>query len=135
MTDKHLEIADFIENLAITDKFIGMDDAEIERYIFTAEQILELFLDIPEDFKKSEKYVKLVGFETIYIVTSPMIFKDLFSEYEGLKKFGVEGAVNGEVWDIRPSWLGPYAKMIADAAGLDQIAQSGTTFRENFSVY
>lgn len=135
MTEKHLEIANFIENLAITDKFIGMEDAEIERYIFTAEQILELFLDIPEDFKATEKYVKLVGFETIYIVTSPMIFKDLFSEYEGLKKFGVEGAVNGEVWDIRPSWLGPYAKMIADAAGLDQIAQSGTTFRENFSVY
>ena len=129
------QIISFIESLIIAKDFAALTSSEKEKYVFTAEQLLALFFNIPEDFKETEKYVQLVAFETVYIFTSPMIFKDLFSEYEGLKKFGVEGAVNGEVWDIKPSWLGPYAKMIADAAGLDQIASSGDTFRENFSVY
>lgn len=93
---------DSLENIKLylskrinTEEFLSLDDEELEKYMNTSLYLLNTFYDFS---KATEEVVRvpIIAEEMLYLSYSNIDF-DLFSNYEGLLKFGVEGAVNGTV--------------------------------------
>lgn len=93
---------DSLENIKLylskrinTEEFLSLGDEELEKYMNTSLYLLNTFYDFSKATEDQVR-VPIIAEEMLYLSYSNIDF-DLFSNYEGLLNFGVEGAVNGTV--------------------------------------
>lgn len=115
MTDFTAQIDEIFYKEAY-DALSAEDKTKVQNF---AEVVLARHFVFDDKFKETDDYKRMCAEQAVYIAATPLAFKDLAQMYEGLKKFGVEGAVNGEVaYGEEPGELAPAVKLLADLLGL-----------------
>lgn len=115
MTDFTAQIDEIFYKEAY-DALSAEDKVKVQNF---AEVVLARHFVFEDKFKETDYYKRMCAEEAVYIAATPLAFRDLAQMYEGLKKFGVEGAVNGEVaYGEEPGELAPAVKLLADLLGL-----------------
>ena len=131
MTDFTSQIDDIFYKEAY-DALSAEDQAKVQTF---AEVVLVRHFVFEDAFKETDDYKKMCAEQAVYIAATPLAFKDLAQMYEGLLKFGVEGAVNGTVaYGEEPGELAPAVKILADLLGLGYEDEKAN-FSSKWSAY
>lgn len=90
---------------------------KIESAAKFAELVLNIFFEIPEDYKSTSGYELAVAEETIYLLQNDPT-SNYLSKYEGLIQFNVAGAIQGTVAQEYLPYISPLVKKLLLKEGI-----------------
>lgn len=129
------DFASQIDDIFYKEAYDALSTEDQAKVCTFAEVVLARHFILDEAFKQTDDYKRMCAEEAVYIAATPLAFKDLAQMYEGLLKFGVEGAVNGQVaYGEEPGELAPAVKILADLLGLGYEDEKAN-FASKWSAY
>lgn len=128
---------EYIQNISYAEKYLALDTETKSKVLFTAEQVLKRhYVNDEIEALDEDSMSALLGEEAIFIAANPWAFKYVFNEYEGLKKFGVHQAVDGEVeYENTLGELANSVKQLASQLGLNQLPDMTGNFTTAYMAY
>ena len=84
-------------------------DEDLEKFITLAELLFEIYYTIPDTFKQSQEYLKIVVLEVAHLIENTP-YEDVYKQYNYLSSFNVAGAISGTVKEKYIAYISDIAK-------------------------
>lgn len=129
----HLEdFKKYIENRPFVNEIPS--DEELNKVLNFSEMLLDTFYIIPEEFKETEEYLKVVYEEAIYLMQNDPT-SEFLTKYEGLKQFNIAGAISATVAEEYLPYICRLAKLFLQKYGILPILADNSKISYNYTTF
>lgn len=114
------DVKTYLSSRIQTDDFLSESDAELTKYMYTADMLLSTFYFMDE-LEDEQALIKVVGEEMIFLYNAD-IDLNLFYRYEGLTSFGIGmNAIKGDVdYSNKGDLFSPIVKAMLESLGIEE---------------